>query len=221
VVDVPSSWDWRDHGCVTPVKNQNTCGDASVMSAVEAIESCACVITGTMVPLSTQQVVDCDKNSNGCDGGFLGPTQVFDYVKSNGGLDSAACYPDSNQQGPCRYKEDCCAATLSNYTLIKKGDEAALQIAVFQGPVTAEVDASTWEDYQGGIYSGPCSSTQLDHVVEVVGYGNHSGVAYWIIRNSWGTSWGDNGYMLLRRNHGNLCGIASAAALPQGCSKCT
>jgi len=216
--DVPSSWDWRDHGCVSPVRNAGQCDDASVFASVAAVESCHCVSTGQSVDLSHQQIVDCMK-VGGCNGNAVSPVQVLKYIEKNGGIDSQACYPDTGQQGPCQYKQSCCASTVSNFTLVRPGNEEDLKAAVFQGPVAALVNAQPWETYTSGIFDEPCPPT-LDDAVLVVGYGNQSGVPYWIIQNSWGTDWGMEGYLLLRRNHGNLCGIASAAALPGGCGNC-
>eukprot|EP01116_Phalansterium_solitarium_P011442 TRINITY_DN2711_c0_g1_i1.p1 TRINITY_DN2711_c0_g1~~TRINITY_DN2711_c0_g1_i1.p1 ORF type:complete len:369 (+),score=28.34 TRINITY_DN2711_c0_g1_i1:96-1109(+) len=217
---LPASVDWREKGVVGPVEDQGECGAAGAYAGVDAVASCHAIETNSkFVELSIAQVLDCS-TPGGCNGG-MDASSVFAYIESNGGIDAETCYPE--QLGHCGYKASCCESKLKNYTVITSGNEHTLQAAVATTPVAAGIDASqpSFEMYSGGIYYEPsCSKTQADHTVLIVGYGSTGGQDYWIAKNSWGTSWGIEGYILMARNRGNNCGIASFAAVPQGCPSC-
>ncbi|XP_041089807.1 procathepsin L-like, partial [Polyodon spathula] len=144
--------------------------------------------------------------------------QAFQYIKDNGGIDTEESYPYEAEDGKCRYSPQSIGATCSGYVDIPSGDENALQEAVATiGPISVAIDAGhiSFQLYESGIYSEPeCSSLDLDHGVLAVGYGSNKGKDYWLVKNSWGLSWGDNGYIMMSRNKNNQCGIATASSYP-------
>jgi cathepsin L len=225
---LPSSWDWRTahkYSAVTAIKNQGQCGSCWSFSTTGSVEGCVAIATKSNAKgLSEQNLVDCsdDEGNEGCDGGLM--DDAFEYIIQNKGIDSESCYPYTAEDGTCSYSASCCAATITSYTDVTSGSESALQTAVYGAPVSVAMDASqdSFQLYTGGIYSDPnCSTSQLDHGVLAIGWGSSSGSPYWIVKNSWGTSWGINGFFWMARNDGNMCGIATSASYPTGCSnKC-
>jgi len=184
------------------------------------MEGAKFIATGNLVSLSEQNLVDCSttQGNQGCNGGLM--DYAFQYVITNGGLDTEASYPYT-ATGPntCQYNPANSAETLSSFTDVSQGDEGALMTAVTQQPTSVAIDAShpSFQSYSSGVYYEPdCSSTSLDHGVLAVGYGTDdtTGSAYWIVKNSWGTDWGMSGYIQMSRNKGNNCGIATAASYP-------
>ena len=217
-VELPTSVDWRTKGAVTPVKNQGQCGSCWAFSAVAALEGQHFLKTGSLVSLSEQQLVDCSGafGNFGCSGGW--PYQADEYLKTVAGDDTEACYPYKAHDENCQYKSSCAGSDCTGYVSITKDSESALQDAVAtKGPISVCIDAShaSFQMYRSGVYYEPsCSTTALDHCVTAVGYGSDSGQDYWTVKNSWGTSWGMNGYIWMSRNKDNNCGIASAATYP-------
>jgi len=144
---------------------------------------------------------------------------AFTYVISNNGIDSEVSYPYS-ATGPntCQYQVSNKVATISSFHDIPTGSESSLLTAVYQQPTSVAIDASheSFQFYNGGVYNEPeCSSTQLDHGVLAIGFGTYQGSTdYWLVKNSWGTSWGLQGYIMMSRNANNQCGIATAASYP-------
>jgi len=224
-----SSVDWRKKGAVTPVKDQGDCGSCWAFSATEEIESALFMKTGQLKQLSTQQVISCDKQDNGCDGGDT--VTAYHYVKKAGGIDTASDYPDKShttgRTGKCSWdhKE---AAHVSGFTYAtkpcnsgscRKQNEKALAAAMAKyGPVSICVNAggSGWQLYTGGVYSHRCSASaqDLDHCVQLVGFDSTAPEPYWIVRNSWATTWGEDGFMRLAMGK-NLCGVADEATIVQ------
>jgi len=221
----PASWDWRQKGAVSAIKNQGQCGSCWSFSATGSTEGCHFITTGTLVGLSEQNLVDCSGSygNEGCNGGLM--DDAFQYIIGNGGIDTESSYPYTAQDGTCGYSASNCGSKVTAYTDVATGSEPALQQAVFLAPVSVAIDASqsSFQLYTSGVYYEPaCSSTQLDHGVLAVGWGhdNGSGMDYWIVKNSWGTSWGMQGYIWMARNKSNNCGIATMASYPTACGAC-
>jgi len=218
-VSVPQEVDWRSSNLVTPVKNQGQCGSCWAFSAVASLEGQHAKSTGQLVSLSEQNLVDCSGSygNNGCNGGLM--DYAFEYIRDNGGIDTEDSYPYEAQQGDCRYDPNNVGATLRSYVDVAQDEESLQEASATIGPISVAIDAShsDFQHYRGGVYDPPqCSSTQLDHGVTVVGYGtdSNSGLDYWLIKNSWGSSWGEEGYVKIVRNKGNRCGVASSASYP-------
>jgi len=213
-----SSVDWRQKGAVTGVKNQGQCGSCWSFSTTGSTEGCHFISTGSLVSLSEQNLMDCStsQGNEGCDGGLM--TQAMTYIIQNGGIDTEKSYPYTAEDGSCNYNPANSGATLKSYTNVNTGDEGDLQNKVNQGPTSVAIDASqsSFQFYSSGVYSdSSCSTSQLDHGVLAVGYGSSSGTNYWIVKNSWGTDWGLQGYIWMAKNDNNMCGIATMATLPQ------
>jgi len=215
---LPSTVDWVNEGYVTGVKNQAQCGSCWAFSATGSLEGQHFKKAGKLVSLSEQNLVDCEKQDFGCMGGLM--THAFAYIKNNHGIDTESSYPYTAKTGKkCLFKPQDVGATLQSYKTIPAGKENDLQTAVATvGPVSVAIDASqpSFHFYKKGIYYEPdCSSIRLDHGVLAVGYGTDSGKDYWLVKNSWDTTWGMDGYIKMSRNRKNNCGIATAACYPE------
>jgi len=223
---IPNTWDWRDHGAVTPIKEQGQCGSSPFFSAVVSMEGCHFITTGTLVGLSEQQIMDCTENVGnfGCEGGYM--AESFEGIMLEGGIDSETCYPYVGEDETCKFKKTtpCCASMVQSYFNVTSGDEDALKAAVYKVPVASAMDASltSFQFYSGGVYDDGNCTQQIDHGIAVVGYGYNSTVDkdYWILKNTYGTSWGVDGWMYLARNDNNLCGIATLPSYAVGCPNC-
>ncbi|XP_051262829.1 cathepsin K [Dicentrarchus labrax] len=217
VTRLPKYLDYRKKGMVTPVKNQGSCGSCWAFSSAGALEGLLAKTTGKLLDLSPQNLVDCVKENDGCGGGYM--TNAFKYVAENGGIDSEEAYPYVGEDQPCRYNSSGMAAECKNYMEVPVGDEHKLAIALYkQGPVSVGIDAtlSSFQFYSKGVYyDSNCNKDDINHAVLAVGFGvSAKGKKYWIVKNSWGEGWGKEGYILMARNRGNLCGIANLASYP-------
>jgi len=218
----PSSLDWSTQGATTPVKDQGYCGSCWAYSATEGIESGLFMTTGKLEQLSEQQIVSCDKTDGGCNGGDL-PT-AFDYVQSAGGIATQASYPDTSSDagptGKCKSSTPVVKVTGYEYAVppctggkCNNQKESDMMAALnTYGPLSVCVNAQNWDGYSSGIYTTKCSGkyNALDHCVQLVGYDTTGSTSYWKVRNSWASSWGENGFIRLPMGT-NACGIADEA----------
>ena len=207
----PAAVDWRLQGVVTAVKDEGQCDASWAFAATGLVESDSAIRTGTLKNLSEQQLLDCTGGGSGCGGGS--PIAGLRTVIAKGGLATGAAYPYTAVAGTC--KATVPVATIPGAGRVPPGDEASLEYYVSQGPVLALIDASrqSFQLYTSGIYADPdCGKDSPTQAVLIVGYGttplDHD---YWIVKNSWGTSWGNAGYVWIARNNDNQCGIASYA----------
>ncbi|XP_059647820.1 cysteine proteinase mucunain-like [Cornus florida] len=216
--DLPESVDWRSKGAVAPVKDQGQCGSCWAFSTVGSVEGINKIVTGDMITLSEQELVDCDKSyNNGCNGGLM--DYAFEFIINNGGIDSEADYPYKATDGMCdQNRKNARVVTINGYEDVPENDEKSLQKAVASQPVSVAIEAGgrDFQLYTSGVFTGHCTQ-QLDHGVVAVGYGTEDGKDYWIVRNSWGPNWGESGYIRMERNINTKtgkCGIAMEASYP-------
>ncbi|KAJ1453439.1 hypothetical protein M885DRAFT_524366 [Pelagophyceae sp. CCMP2097] len=237
---VPAAFDWREASpaVITAVKNQGACGSCWAFASTEVLESHVALDTGVLIELSPQHLVSCAQNAYDCGGtgGCQGsvPELAFEYVQTHG-LAAENDFPytsgASASTGACNASVPA-AAHVDGYRKVAANDaDAVLDALVHAGPLAVNVDASSWHDYSKGIFDG-CNfngtGVDVDHVVQLVGYGSEDGVDYFTIRNSWGPEWGEAGYMRLSRHA--VCaddasprdgtGCAGGAAVQRVCGEC-
>jgi len=219
-VNAATSVDWTAKGVVTPVKNQGSCGSCWAFSTTGSVESNSAIKTGSLISLSEQELVDCSGSygNDGCDGGLM--DYAFEYVKANGGLCTETDYAYTGVDGTCKSSGCTHYNPITGYTDVTQDSETSLETAVTNGPVSVAIEADQYafQFYSSGVLTGTCG-TSLDHGVLAVGYGTTNGQDYWKVKNSWGTSWGEAGYVLICRNcdkNGNAgeCGILEEPSYP-------
>ncbi|EFO16895.1 fibroinase [Loa loa] len=202
---LPEKVDWRIKGAVTPVKDQGRCGSCWAFSSTGALEGQHYRRTGRLISLSEQNLLDCseDYGNSGCSGGLM--DYAFDYIKENGGIDSESAYPYEAKEGPCRYSNRTRVSTDNGEVDLPEGDEMQLQRAVAKiGPISVAMNARYLSSYEEGYGNEKVKREN----------GTVEDLDYWIVKNSWGKDWGEDGYFRLARNKDNMCGIASAASYP-------
>ena len=206
--------DWRNKGAVNPIKNQGSCGSCWAFSAIQNCESSEFLKYNKLYQFSEQSLVDCVTADAGCNGGL--PSDAFTYIidECNGKVMLEDDYPYLGIDDTCKFDINKAIGHFTSYIEIKQGSESDLaEKCQNYGPLSIGIDASqiSFQLYNGGIYNEQkCSSVFLDHGVGLVGYGSDDGVKYWIVRNSWGTGWGENGYIRIIRGS-NKCGVATSA----------
>nr|VDC72147.1 unnamed protein product [Brassica rapa] len=215
---LPDEVDWRAKGAVVPVKDQGSCGSCWAFSAIGAVEGINQIKTGELVSLSEQELVDCDTSyNNGCGGGLM--DYAFQFIISNGGIDTEEDYPyTATDDNICNTdKKNTRVVTIDGYEDVPE-NENSLKKALANQPISVAIEAGgrAFQLYKSGVFTGTCG-TALDHGVVAVGYGTSEGQDYWIIRNSWGSNWGESGYIKLERNikdSSGKCGVAMMASYP-------
>ncbi|KAF3694164.1 Cathepsin O [Channa argus] len=208
---LPVKFDWRDKGVVAPVQNQQSCGSCWAFSVVGSVQSVHAIQSSKLEQLSVQQVVDCSFKNYGCNGGS--PLWALSWLKQTRmELVPQSDYPYKAKTGICHFfSQSHGGVAVKNFTAHDFGgqEEAMMYQLVECGPLTAVVNAISWQDYLGGIIQHHCSSHRSNHAVLVVGYDTTGDIPHWIVQNSWGTTWGDGGYVYIKTGD-NVCGIADS-----------
>jgi len=215
---LPTSFDWRTKGAVTPVKNQGQCGSCWAFSSTGNVEGQHFLSGQKLVGLSEQNLVDCDHEcmpydgesscDSGCEGGLM--PNAFHYIASNNGIDSETSYPYEAVDGTCSFKRADVAAKITNWTMVSQNETQMAAYMYQHGPLSIAADAEEWQFYVFGVFEGPCG-TSLDHGILIVGYGSEIDwlgleIDYWWVKNSWGADWGLDGYLMIQRGVGE-CGL--------------
>ncbi|XP_073273174.1 cysteine protease RD19A-like [Primulina huaijiensis] len=221
--DLPTDFDWRDHGAVTPVKNQGTCGSCWSFSTTGALEGANYLATGKLVSLSEQQLVDCDHEcdpeeqnacDSGCNGGLM--NSALEYTLKSGGLMREDDYPyTGTDRGSCKFDKSKIVAKVANFSVVSLDEQQIAANLVKNGPLAVAINAAFMQTYIRGVSCPLICSKRIDHGVLLVGYGA-AGYApirfkdkpYWIIKNSWGAHWGEKGYYKICQGR-NICGVDS------------
>lgn len=214
----PAAWDWTEHGAVTPVKNQGSCGSCWAFSTTGTLEGAWAIKSKKLELLSEQQLVDCDTlHDMGCGGGAM--DYAFAYLEKNG-IETEASYPYQGKNGKCVHKESNSLKgfKLSGFFDVPEKNEQALKMAAAKQPVGVGISARPVQFYLNGIYNNMGCGAQLDHGVLLVGYGSENGLDYWKVKNSWGGGWGEKGFIRFAKHDTSgdvgICGITEMASYP-------
>jgi len=217
LADTPDSIDWTQRNMVTPVKNQGQCGSCWAFSTTGAVEARYAIAKGKLNSLSEQELVDCGgvDGNNGCRGGLM--DYGFTYVQQQNGLCLEADFPykAKDDKRDCEADRSACQHydAITGYQDVKKNSADQLEAAVKQGPVSIaiEADQSTFQLYRGGVLTAKCGK-KLDHGVLLVGYDNTAPQKFWKVKNSWGETWGEQGYIRLGKDINANCGAFGGCA---------
>ena len=208
--DIPSSFDWRSEGAVTPVKNQGSCGSCWAFSAVANLEGLNKIQNGKLVGLSESQLVDCDKVDEGCNGGLM--DNAFKYIHEVGGIQTEAEYPYVARDETCKFDKSKVAVKVAGFEDISQNEDEIAKVLIENGPLSVALNATPLQFYFGGIFNpAVCNPKGLNHGVAIVGFGEENGKKYWIVKNSWGSGFGESGYFRIVRGTGK-CGINTAVS---------
>jgi len=226
--DIPTSFDWRTKGVVNPIQNQGQCGSCWTFSTIAVIESAYAIKTGKLQKLSEQEIVDCSHGcvledgqqvcNQGCNGGWM--WSALTDIISWKGEELETVYPYTAETGTCKRTAANTIDPISNYTCLsgpKLANETDMAtFLVNNGPLSIAMDAGILQSYTSGIIdptADECSKTSLDHAIVIVGYGVEGAKPFWIVRNSWGESWGEQGYFRIIRGKG-ACGLNAGVVFP-------
>lgn len=206
---LPDSWDWRKKGVITPIFNQEGCGSGWAFAAAGCQESTWAIHNSKLIPISVSQVLDCDWDDDGCEGGTADGGSFYVLLEQGGKWMAAADYHYKPFVSECKFAAEKAVETFTDvhYT----GNETDMAHTVAEYGVLAfgyDASLSSFEYYSSGVYDdNQCDPWNLCHYMTIVGFGTDAGKDYWLVKNSFGTSWGIEGYAELVRNKNGQCGI--------------